>query len=190
MLLPTMKQMKQMKQALVIAAAIGLIAVLAHVITSRINLNNNSSSNNNRNNISTNSSTAQAIVLTCMDYRFVASTVELFNKTGLKDDYNKFSLAGASLGYNQTAFPEWSATFDKHVGLAKDLHDINEIVVMDHMDCGAYRILYDNPSMSRKEEYDLHVKNLKQFKGLMQQKYPSLKVSAKLIDLDGSVTKF
>ena len=186
--MPTMKQMKQMKQALVIAAAIGLIAVLAHVVTSRINRNNNNSSNNRNNR--NNSSTAQAMVLTCMDYRFVTDTVKFFNRTGLQDDYNKFSLAGASLGYNQSAFPEWSATFDKHVGLAKDLHDINEIVVMDHMDCGAYRILYDNPSMSRKEEYDLHVKNLKQFKGLMQQKYPSLKVSAKLIDLDGSVTEF
>ena len=100
--------MKQMKQALVIAAAIGLIAVLAHVVTSRINRNNN---RNNRNN----SSTAQAMVLTCMDYRFVTDTVKLFNRTGLEDDYNKFSLAGASLGYNQTSFPEWSATFDKHV---------------------------------------------------------------------------
>ena len=136
------------------------------------------------------SKTAQAMVLTCMDYRFVNDSVYFFNRMGFRDDYNKFSLAGASLGYNQSAFPEWSATFDKHIGRAKDLHDINEIVVMDHMDCGAYRILYDNPSMSRKEEYDLHVKNLQQFKGLMQQKYPSLKVSAQLIDLDGSVTEF
>jgi carbonic anhydrase len=174
-----------MKQALVIAAAIVLITVLAHVGISLNNSSNNNSSNNN-----SSSSTAQALVLSCIDYRFVTDTVKLFNRTGLQDDYNKFSLAGASLGYNQTAFPEWSATFDKHVGLAKDLHDINEIVVMDHMDCGAYRILYDNPSMSRKEEYDLHVKNLQQFKGLMQQKYPSLKVSAQLIDLDGSVTEF
>ena len=166
------------------------IAVVAAVVVAVVALIAVAGRQNNTAMNRLSSKTAQAMVLTCMDYRFVTDTVKLFNRTGLQDDYNKFSLAGASLGYNQTSFPEWSATFDKHVGLAKDLHDINEIVVMDHMDCGAYRILYDNPSMSRKEEYDLHVKNLKQFKGLMQQKYPSLKVSAKLIDLDGSVTEF
>lgn len=165
--------------AAVVVAVVALIALIA--VAGRQN-------NTVMNRLS--SKTAQAMVLTCMDYRFVNDSVYFFNRMGFRDDYNKFSLAGASLGYNQSAFPEWSATFDKHVGLAKDLHDINEIVVMDHMDCGAYRILYDNPSMSRKEEYDLHVKNLQQFKGLMQQKYPSLKVSAQLIDLDGSVTEF
>ena len=130
--------------------------------------------------------TAKSLVLTCMDFRFVNDTVQFLNKE-YKDDYNKFSLAGASLGYNQNTFPEWSITFDKHIELAKDLHDIDEIIVVDHMDCGAYRILYDNPSMSKEEEYDLHRKNLDKFKAIINKNHPSLKVSTFLVDTDGSI---
>ena len=130
--------------------------------------------------------TAKALVLTCMDFRFVNDSVYFLNK-GYKDSYNKFSLAGASLGYNQNTFTEWGVTFDKHIELSKDLHDIDEIVVVDHMDCGAYRILYDNPSMSKEEEYNLHRKNLDKFKAIMNKKHPSLKVTTFLVNIDGSV---
>jgi carbonic anhydrase len=68
-----------------------------------------------------------------------------------------------------------------------ELHDINEVIVMDHMDCGAYRILYDSPSMSRQEEYELHKKNLNKFKTMINQKFPALTVSTHLMDVDGSV---
>ena len=131
--------------------------------------------------------TAKALVLSCMDFRFVNDTAYFLNKSH-KDSYNKFSLAGASLGYNQDKFKEWSITFDKHIELSKQLHDIDEIVVVDHMDCGAYRILYDSPDMSKEEEYELHRKNLNKFRDLIHKKHPSLKVTMLLANLDGSIT--
>ena len=131
--------------------------------------------------------TAKALVLSCIDFRFVNDKVSFFNSIGFRDDYNKFSLAGASLGYNQTQFPEWRETCNKHIELAMQLHDINEVIVMDHMDCGAYRILYDSPSMSRQEEYELHKKNLNKFKTMINQKFPALTVTTHLMDVDGSV---
>ena len=134
--------------------------------------------------------TAKAIVLSCMDFRFVNDKVYFFNASGYRDNYNKFSLAGASLGYNQDSFPAWSETFDKHVELAIDLHQIDEVVVLDHMDCGAYRILYDNPSMSMQEEYELHKVNLNKFKIAMNKKYPSLKVTTFLTNIDGSIVQY
>jgi carbonic anhydrase len=131
--------------------------------------------------------TAKALVLSCMDFRFVNDTTYFLSKTH-KDDYNKFSLAGASLGYNHDKFKEWGVTFDKHIELSKQLHDIDEIVVVDHMDCGAYRILYDSPNMSKEEEYQLHRKNLNKFRDLIHKKHPSLKVTMLLANLDGSIT--
>ena len=133
--------------------------------------------------------TAKAMVLSCMDFRFVDDKVNFLNKIGYRDDYSKFVLAGSSLGYNQDTFPEWSKSFDKHIELAKDLHNIDEVIVVDHMDCGAYRILYDNPSMSKEEEYKLHQKNLHEFKSLINKKFSSLRVTLLLINLDGSVTE-
>lgn len=133
--------------------------------------------------------TAKAMVLSCMDFRFVDDKVNFLNKIGYRDDYSKFVLAGSSLGYNQDTFPEWSKSFDKHIELAKDLHNIDEVIVVDHMDCGAYRILYDNPSMSKEEEYKLHQKNLHEFKSLINKKFPSLRVTLLLINLDGTTTE-
>jgi len=130
--------------------------------------------------------TAKAIVLSCIDFRFVNDKIYFLNKD-LKNNFNLFSLAGASLGYNQNTFPEWGVTFDKHVDLSKQLHDIDEIIVLDHMDCGAYRILYDNEEITKDEEYELHVKNLNKFKTIASKKFPSLKISTFLIDTDGSV---
>ena len=73
--------------------------------------------------------TAKAMVLSCMDFRFVDDKVNFLNKIGYRDDYSKFVLAGSSLGYNQDTFPEWSKSFDKHIELAKDLHNIDEVIV-------------------------------------------------------------
>jgi len=70
------------------------------------------------------------------------------------------------------------------------MREIDEIVVLDHMDCGAYRILYDNPSMSKQEEYELHKENLNKFKIAMNKKYPSLKVTTFLTDIDGSIAQY
>jgi carbonic anhydrase len=131
--------------------------------------------------------TAKAIVLSCMDFRLIDDEVYYFNKIGYTNNYDKFILAGASLGYNQDTFPEWGPTFDKHIQLAIQLHIIDEIIVVDHMGCGAYKILYDKPSLSNKEELELHKINLEKFRKIMNKKFPSLKVTTLLMDLDGSV---
>jgi carbonic anhydrase len=163
---------------------LGVVSIVVVVVVIFLIYNFVKNSNSVRDRLS--EKTAQALVLSCMDFRFVNDTVIFLNKTH-KDDYNKFSLAGASLGYNQDKFKEWGTTFDKHIELSKDLHNINEIVVVDHMDCGAYRILYDNPNMSKEEEYELHRKNLNKFRELIHKKHPSLKVTMLLANIDGSI---
>jgi len=123
---------------------------------------------------------AKAMVLTCMDFRFISDTVKFFEQIGLKDNYDEFILAGASLGYSGvpieklkeakyshkgltlTAAPRlaqnvidnrvdqmffegdhyWTTAFDDHIKLGKALHSITEIVVIDHMQCGAYKHFY------------------------------------------------
>ena len=90
------------------------------------------------------SHTAKALVLSCMDFRLIDDEVYYFNNMGYTNNYDKFVLAGASLGYNQTKFPEWKQSLNKHIELAIQLHQINEIIVLEHMNCGAYKILYNN----------------------------------------------
>ena len=134
--------------------------------------------------------TAKALVITCMDFRLIDDAVYFLNSKGYNNNYDELILAGASLGYNQTKFESWKKTVDDHIGLAKKLHNIKEIIIIDHMDCGAYRIFYDKQKLSREEEIKLHKENFNKFKELIAKTYPELIISTYLMGLDGKMIDF
>lgn len=81
---------------------------------------------------------AHVLVLSCIDPRFTEFLAWfLTNYKAVHNNYDLFSLAGASLGVNQT--PNWSGVFFDHIKLALDLHEITEVWAFDHLDCGAYK---------------------------------------------------
>jgi hypothetical protein len=131
--------------------------------------------------------TAKAIVITCMDFRLIDDAVLFFNSIGLQNNYDEFILAGASLGYNQTVYSSWSETFDNHIELSEQLHEITDVIVLDHIQCGAYKIFNNLTYISRADEIALHNQNFIKFKQTINMKYPHLKVSTYLMDLDGSI---
>lgn len=127
---------------------------------------------------------ARAMVLSCMDFRLLDDIVHFMNDQGYHNNYDQFILAGASLGYNQETYPHWGALWMEHLGLALKLHNVKEIICIDHDRCGAYKLFH--PEMTPTQEHDYHVKNLTCFKCSMQEKYPDLKVSSYFMRLDGS----
>ena len=133
---------------------------------------------------------AKAIVITCMDFRLIDDAVRYLDKEGYNNNYDEFILAGSSLGYNQKTYNAWTETLDKHIELAQQLHKIKEVIVIDHMNCGAYKIFYNKKSLSEAEELQLHKENFTKFRETVNKKYPHLKVKTLLMKLDGSVMKF
>lgn len=81
---------------------------------------------------------AEALLLSCMDFRFFGVIAEYMDCAGLKGKYDHVILAGAALGAVVPAKPAWHETFDDHVGLAIQLHNIRRVIVLEHQDCGAY----------------------------------------------------
>lgn len=78
---------------------------------------------------------ADVLLLTCMDFRFFLEIAERMK--GIK--YDHVILAGAALGAVVKAKEEtWQPTFFDHLGLAKKLHHIKSVLVMEHRECGAY----------------------------------------------------
>jgi carbonic anhydrase len=59
----------------------------------------------------------------------------------LTNKYDQIILAGASLGAINDQFPAWGSAFIDHVQVALDLHHISKVIVMDHRDCGAYKVI-------------------------------------------------
>ena len=133
--------------------------------------------------------TATAIVLSCMDFRDIDDLTFLFNSLNYNNNYDQFILAGSSFGIlttddNWTNNDKFSAlipslgnaltnytnqdylqkSFFLHVVLAVMLHNITEIIIIDHMDCGAckaiLRHLLEKQVITQEEEYDYHLKSL------------------------------
>jgi len=128
---------------------------------------------------------AKAILLTCMDFRFLENIVTVMGKKGYKLDYDHFILAGASLACTQKEFEDWADLFKKHVTLAEKLHNVKEIVCIDHENCGAYNLFYRG--IKKEDEIAKHAENMIIFKEKMYEAFPGLEVRGLYLKLSGKV---
>ena len=130
----------------------------------------------------------EALLLSCMDFRLVDSTARYMASRGLTDKYDHITLAGAALGALTEKFPAWNQTFWDHVGVAIDLHKIHKVMVMDHRDCGAYKVvLGEDFAKDPAKEAVVHATQLKRLGTMIKEKYPALEVELLLMALDGKV---
>jgi hypothetical protein len=145
-----------------------------------------------------NLTTANALVLSCIDFRLRENIKCNLNNLNYINDYDEFILAGSSLGYNGLAdYTDWGKVTDEHIKLAYDLHKINTIILIDHMYCGAYKKAYklNDAEFGAEKEFKLHMYNLNKTAKILQQKYdgsnpaffeiPNLKIKKYIISIDG-----
>ena len=129
-----------------------------------------------------------AMLLSCMDYRLVDETERYMTKRGLRNKYDHVILAGAALGALTDKFPAWNKTFWDHLDVAIDLHHIKKVIVLDHRDCGAYKvILGEDFAKGRAKETEVHATKLRDLRTQIQGKHPKLAVETLLMSLDGKV---
>ncbi|UEM20293.1 hypothetical protein JL100_024965 [Skermanella mucosa] len=131
---------------------------------------------------------AEVLLLSCMDYRLLDDIARYMDGRGLTDKYDHVILAGASLGALVDAKPEWGATFWGHVDAAKKLHDIHKVMIIDHRDCGAYK-LFLGPETAKDTETETkaHAQQLRKLAAAISAKHPDLAVELLLMALDGKV---
>lgn len=130
---------------------------------------------------------AKALMLSCMDYRLVDDLVKFMEAEGLNDNYDHVVLAGASLGAVSDKFKDWHETFWQHLDVAIKLHHIEEVIVIDHRDCGAYKLALGAEAVATPElETAAHTKAIAEFATLVKAKHAELEVKAYLMALDGT----
>lgn len=132
--------------------------------------------------------TTEALLLSCMDYRLMDDIAKYMDARGLTDQYDHIVLAGASLGAVTNAFKDWNKTFWEHLKISIDLHQISTVILMDHRDCGAYKVLLKadfakDPVL----EEGVHRKYLRELAQAIVKRYPKLEVETLLMNLDGTV---
>ncbi len=131
---------------------------------------------------------ADALLLTCMDYRLTDDIDRYMSGRGMTDKYDHVVLAGASLGVLTDKKPAWGEVFWDHLEVAKALHHIHEVIVLDHLDCGAYRVfLGDDAVKTRQAEHLAHDGYLRRLKAEIGRRHPDLQVEIGIMSLDGKV---
>jgi carbonic anhydrase len=129
-----------------------------------------------------------AAVLGCMDFRLVDEAERYFTERGLRDRYDQLVLAGAALGAVTDRFPAWNTTFWEHLEVAIQLHQIRKVILLDHRDCGAYRvILGEDFAKDPAKETAVHTETMRKLSQQILERYPQLTVERLLMGLDGKV---
>ena len=128
------------------------------------------------------------LLLSCMDYRLMDELAAYMDSRGLKDAYDHVILAGASLGALADKRPGWGRTFFEHLDVAIQLHQVRKVMVIDHKDCGAYRVFLGEAAVATPaKELEVHTLYLRKLRGLILKRHPKLEVELGLMGLDGRV---
>ena len=123
---------------------------------------------------------AKALVLTCIDPRFISVITNHLNKEkDLHQDYDLFTLAGAELGVLEKS--NWEETFYDTIDLAIKLHKIKKIICISHEDCGMYKSVYNKQNDTN---LGLHQENQQKLKMHLNNKYEELSVENYVLTID------
>ncbi len=134
--------------------------------------------------------TVTALAVTCIDYRLVDDAVRFFDSQKLTKDYDQVSLAGAALAAVSDKFPSSNAAFWDHIGIAKQLHHIRKVIVVDHRDCGAYKVAFGKDyKADAVGETAQHKQVMEQVKTKLAETHPDLAAEFYLMALDGKAER-
>jgi len=144
---------------------------------------------------------AEALLLTCIDFRFFRIIDQMMCDLGLRGKFDHFILAGAALGatldFNAAHLPapqpmlilprlHWQQVFFEHLELATTLHNtIHRVVIIEHRDCGAYKtFLKPGGYATPREERSAHKKQADKLEELIRKFNPKLTVDKFLARLN------
>ena len=132
----------------------------------------------------------EALALTCIDYRLVGDNVRLIDGMGLHNEWDQVALAGASLAAVSDKFPSSNQAFWDHVVIARQLHHVRKLIVVDHRDCGAYKVAFGPDFAPNPPEEDAqHKAVMMQLKAQLAVKHPDLGSEYYLMALDGTAKR-
>ena len=125
----------------------------------------------------------EAMVLSCMDPRFQPKVYKYLKAKKLTGKYSSFTIAGAAIGVTAKKFKKWHSTFFDNLSTSIKLHKINKLIVINHQDCGAAKIINGNKKFNLLIEKKIHKDSFRKIKKIVNKKFPNLKISFKVLKL-------
>ncbi len=137
----------------------------------------------------------KALLLSCVDPRTQAPVASWMDKpvadshaAGLEGRYSQFTIAGAAVGVVAPAFPKaWGEAFWDNFGASVQLHRIENLVVVDHSNCGALGIAYGQDVLNNpKLELEAHMADVTELKRVLAIRHPDANFQAWYVARDSA----
>ena len=125
----------------------------------------------------------EAMVLSCMDPRFQPKVFKYLKAKKLTGKYSSFTIAGAAIGVTHKKFKKWHSTFIDNLSTSIKLHKIKKIIVINHKDCGAAKIVNGKKKLNSIIENKIHRESFKKIKKVLNSRFPTLKINFKILSL-------
>tara|TARA_B100000963_G_C22121576_1_gene449280 strand:- start:78 stop:494 length:417 start_codon:yes stop_codon:yes gene_type:complete len=132
----------------------------------------------------------KAMVLSCIDPRFQNIIYNYLKKKKLTGKYSSFTIAGSAIGVTENKFKKWHKTFWDNFDISIKLHNIKKLIVINHRDCGAAKIINGKKEFSKINETIVHRTSFKKIKKIFKKKYPKLTIEFKIISINSKVETF
>ena len=125
----------------------------------------------------------EAMVLSCIDPRFQAKVFNHLKRKKLTGKYSSFTIAGAAIGVTHKKFKKWHSTFWDNLETSIKLHKISKLIILNHKDCGAAKMVNKEKKFNSLIENKIHKESFINLKEKLKKKYPNLKVSLKTLSI-------
>ena len=129
----------------------------------------------------------KAMVLSCMDPRFQPIVYNYLKKKKLNGKYSAFTIAGSAIGVTASKFKKWHQTFWDNIDTSIKLHNIKKLIVINHCDCGAAKIINGQKKFNAINEKKIHKASFLKLKKIFKKKYPKLNIEFKIISLNKKI---
>ena len=142
--------------------------------------------------------TNRILAITCIDFRVHTVIRNFLEESGYTDQYDLVSMAGADLCLAHHGCPmAWADTLLDNIAIGVALHDISEVWVFAHHDCGACkRFGLIGPSTSDVVEREIHHAIADSSRAVLGKRFPDLRVRHMFVGggvvdcVDGADTAF
>ena len=123
----------------------------------------------------------EAMVLSCIDPRFQPKVYKYLKNKKLSGKYSSFTIAGGAIGVTAKRFKKWHSTFLDNLSTSIKLHKIHKLIVINHKDCGAAKIVNGKKKFNSVVENRIHKELFKKIKKVINKKFPNLKIGFKIL---------
>lgn len=123
-----------------------------------------------------------ALVICCMDFRLQHCIPDLALQFDIVTNHDYVAVAGGIKSLVAPAKPEYREFIMEQIRISVMLHEIGQVLIVNHLDCGAYG--GKRAFASEGEERAKHTADMRAAARMIKERYPSLEVASVLAEFN------